>query len=285
MRASRTRPKASAVATTPAEMLDPAVLNPKARVAVPAPKNTSKAVPTASAISGRFFMRFHPSPADIGPSAYPGKFSTFCRMCKARAKPRRPQLRHNVPASCGISAKVVCADTRPGAGASWTRQSRHAGPRPASTGGRTGAGPRTGDGGSDIEQQRRRSHWAWGYEDETPAGAQLRSTAAAIAAALGFGDPAELEEPVPLHQVRLPSPRLSPPGELAGICSQSVHDRAWHAHGQSYRDLISAFRGRLDHVPDLVARPHREDEVTALLSWCEDVGAAVIPFGGGTSVN
>jgi FAD/FMN-containing dehydrogenase len=142
-----------------------------------------------------------------------------------------------------------------------------------------------GDRSSGIEQQRRRSHWAWGYEDETPGGAELRSTAAAMAAVLGFGDPGELEEPVPLHQVRLPAARLRPPPELAGICSQSVHDRAWHAHGQSYRDLISAFRGRFDHVPDLVARPHREDEVTALLSWCEDVGAAVIPFGGGTSVS
>jgi alkyldihydroxyacetonephosphate synthase len=108
--------------------------------------------------------------------------------------------------------------------------------------------------------------------------------AAAMAAMLGFGDPVELEEPVPLQRVRLPAPRLRPPGELAAIFSQSVHDRAWHAHGQSYRDLISAFRGRFDHVPDLVARPHREDELSALLSWCEDVGAAVIPFGGGTSV-
>ena len=66
--------------------------------------------------------------------------------------------------------------------------------------------PRTGDRGSGIEQQRRRSHWAWGHEDETPAGAQLRSTAAAMAAVLGFGDPAELEEPVALHRVRLPAP-------------------------------------------------------------------------------
>ena len=105
-----------------------------------------------------------------------------------------------------------------------------------------------------------------------------------MAAVLGFGDPVELEEPVPLERVQLPAPQLRPPSELGGICSQSVRDRACHAHGQSYRDLISAFRGRFDHVPDVVARPRREDEVTALLSWCEDIGAAVIPFGGGTSV-
>jgi alkyldihydroxyacetonephosphate synthase len=105
-----------------------------------------------------------------------------------------------------------------------------------------------------------------------------------MAAVLGFGDPGQLEEPVPLDQVRLPAPRLRPPAGLARICSQTTHDRAWHAHGQSYRDLIRAFRGRFDHVPDVVARPRGEDDVTALLSWCETAGAAAIPFGGGTSV-
>jgi alkyldihydroxyacetonephosphate synthase len=105
-----------------------------------------------------------------------------------------------------------------------------------------------------------------------------------MAAVLGFGDPGRLEEPVPLDQARLPAPRLRPPAGLAGICSQATHDRAWHAHGQSYRDLIRAFRGRFDHVPDVVARPRGEDDVTALLSWCETAGAAAIPFGGGTSV-
>ena len=131
---------------------------------------------------------------------------------------------------------------------------------------------------------RRRSHWAWGYEDQVPVGPQLRSTAAAMAAVLGFGETGQLEEPVPLDRVTLPGPRLSPPAGLAGICSQTAHDRAWHAHGQSYRDLIRAFRGQFDHVPDVVARPRGEDDVAAVLAWSEAVGAAVIPFGGGTSV-
>lgn len=142
----------------------------------------------------------------------------------------------------------------------------------------------TGSGEPPAGGGRRRSHWAWGYEDELLTGPQLHSAAAAMAAVLGFGDAGELEEPVPLDRVRLPAPRLSPPAELAGICSQTAHDRAWHAHGQSYRDLIRAFRGRFDHVPDVVARPRGEGDVAALLSWCETAGAAVIPFGGGTSV-
>jgi alkyldihydroxyacetonephosphate synthase len=75
-----------------------------------------------------------------------------------------------------------------------------------------------------------------------------------------------------------------PHGQLAGICSQTRHDRAVHAHGQSYRDLIRAFRGRFDHVPDVVARPRGEEDIEPLLGWCESAGLAVIPYGGGTSV-
>lgn len=131
---------------------------------------------------------------------------------------------------------------------------------------------------------RRRSHWAWGYEDELPAGQRLRETAELICAVTGFGLPADLEEPVPFEAVRLPEPALDPPAALAGICSQGPHDRAVHAHGMAYRDLIRAFRGVYEHVPDVVARPGNECEIADLLAWCEAAGAAVIPFGGGTSV-
>ena len=112
----------------------------------------------------------------------------------------------------------------------------------------------------------------------------LRDTAAAVAGVIGFGTPGELAEPVPLDQVRLPAPRLVPPAELRGICSQAAADRARHAHGQSYRDLIRAFHGQFGHVPDVVARPRGERDIAALLDWCETAGAAVIPYGGGTSV-
>jgi alkyldihydroxyacetonephosphate synthase len=105
-----------------------------------------------------------------------------------------------------------------------------------------------------------------------------------VAGVLGFGDPDRLEEPVPLERVRLPEPRIVPPAGLAGLCSQTRHDRATHSHGQSYRDLIRAFRGRFDHVPDVVARPRGEQDIEAVLGWCAAAGVAVIPYGGGTSV-
>jgi alkyldihydroxyacetonephosphate synthase len=130
---------------------------------------------------------------------------------------------------------------------------------------------------------RRRNHCGWGYEDEVPSHEEVRAAAAGLVGHLGFGS-ADVERPVPLERVALPAPRLEPPSELAGICSTDRHDRASHAYGKSYRDVVRAFRGRFDHVPDIVAFPRDEAEIEGLLEWCEATGAALIPYGGGTSV-
>lgn len=135
-----------------------------------------------------------------------------------------------------------------------------------------------------MGKQRRRSHWAWGYEDELASEPQLREIAELVAGVTGIALPGEPEEPVPLEQVQLPQPRVEVPPRLAGICSQQPYDRVVHAHGMAYRDLIRAFRGQFDHVPDVVAWPGDEADVEELLAWCDEAGLALIPFGGGTSV-
>ena len=48
--------------------------------------------------------------------------------------------------------------------------------------------------------------------------------------------------------------------------------------------MVRGFRGEFENPPDLVALPRDESEIETVLSWCESEGAAVIPFGGGTSV-
>ncbi len=130
---------------------------------------------------------------------------------------------------------------------------------------------------------RTRKHWGWGFADEQPSPAEVRDAAAAVRAHLGFGSE-DVESPVPLEDVRLPPARISPPSSLEGICSASDADRAFHSYGASYRDVVRAFRGRFDHPTDVVARPGDEDEVAAVLGWAAEAGAAVVPFGGGTSV-
>jgi alkyldihydroxyacetonephosphate synthase len=130
---------------------------------------------------------------------------------------------------------------------------------------------------------RRLKHWGWGYEDEQPQLHELRGTAAFLASQLGFGD-AEPRQPVRLSDVGLRPSRLRVPGRLESICRSDRYERALHAYGRSYRDIVRAFRGEFAHPPDVVAHPLNEEECADVLEWALGAGAAVIPFGGGTSV-
>ena len=131
--------------------------------------------------------------------------------------------------------------------------------------------------------ERRLKHWGWGYEDEQPSEQELRDAAGFISQQLGFGR-TEIDTPVALSDVSLPQPRLKPPASLEVICFTDDYERALHSYGRAYGDVLKAFRGQFDHPPDVVARPRDEAEVEAVLDWALSVGAAVIPFGGGTSV-
>ncbi len=131
--------------------------------------------------------------------------------------------------------------------------------------------------------QRRLKHWGWGYEDEQPSHEETRAAAAAIRQRLSFGH-AEPEQPVPLAEVSLPPPRLRAPDRLTSICSSEPYERCLHALGRSYADVVRSFRGQFEHPPDIVARPRNEGEVEQVLDWALEAGAAVVPFGGGTSV-
>ncbi len=84
--------------------------------------------------------------------------------------------------------------------------------------------------------------------------------------------------------LELPASRITPPAALAELCSSDAADRAGHARGKAFRDVVLNLRGRLDHVPDLIARPRHERDVIDLLDWCTRESIAVIPYGGGSSV-
>ena len=131
---------------------------------------------------------------------------------------------------------------------------------------------------------RRLKFWGWGYEDQQPSHDEVRDAAAGIRAHLGF-EATDAERPARLEDLELPPPRIPPPdGALAEICATDAYARASRAYGKAYRDVVRAFRGRIDHPPDVVASPRGEDELTAVLDWCADKRVAAIPFGGGTSV-
>jgi alkyldihydroxyacetonephosphate synthase len=130
--------------------------------------------------------------------------------------------------------------------------------------------------------ERRLKHWGWGYEDQAPSTVELEQAAAGIRERFGFGG--EPERPVPLDSVELRAPRLKLPDTFGDLFSDDHYERVAHALGKSYRDVVRGFRGEFENPPDLVAFPKDESEIEAVLSWSEAEGAAVVPFGGGTSV-
>ena len=84
--------------------------------------------------------------------------------------------------------------------------------------------------------------------------------------------------------IQLRAPRLSPPAPLANICSTETYDRAAHSYGKALPDIVQAFGWIFRTRPMWWPFPKTEDDVVAVLDWCNEVGAAAIPFGGGSSV-
>ncbi|HEY2334869.1 MAG TPA: FAD-binding oxidoreductase [Solirubrobacterales bacterium] len=115
-----------------------------------------------------------------------------------------------------------------------------------------------------------------------PSRKELGEAAAGIRERFGFGEAPE--EAVPLDEVKLRDPRLKVPKAFGDLFGDGHYERVSHSLGKAYRDVVRGFRGEFPNPPDLVAFPKDESEIEAVLSWAEAEGAAVVPFGGGTSV-
>lgn len=127
--------------------------------------------------------------------------------------------------------------------------------------------------------QRTRSWWGWGWEELALSDTECIGVAAMI--------PGLASAPLPAPRVTdvdLPAPRVAPPGSLAHLVSDTPPDRAGHAQGKAYRDVIRALHGRVDAPPDLVAHPATEQDVVDVLHWAASHDVAVVPYGGGSSV-
>jgi alkyldihydroxyacetonephosphate synthase len=136
---------------------------------------------------------------------------------------------------------------------------------------------------SELVTERAHKHWGWGFADQQPGPSELRAAASGVAAHLGFGA-LEVEDPLPLADVRLAPARVPIPAAFAEFCAADVHARASHALGKSYPEVVLGFRGRFAHPPDFVAYPRSDAEIERVLEWCSAERVAAIPFGGGTSV-
>jgi alkyldihydroxyacetonephosphate synthase len=126
---------------------------------------------------------------------------------------------------------------------------------------------------------RARSWWGWGYADAHLGDAECT--------ALGALLPGTAARPLPMPRVAdltIAPPGVAPPPTLEHLVTTDPEVRAAHSMGKAYRDVVRALRGRPGRIPDLVARPTGDREVTDLLDWAGGHGVAVIPFGGGSSV-
>jgi alkyldihydroxyacetonephosphate synthase len=68
------------------------------------------------------------------------------------------------------------------------------------------------------------------------------------------------------------------------LVTTTPEDRILHARGQSFPDWLALRSGNLKTYPDGVAYPSGTDQVRSLLNLALNCRAAVIPYGGGTSV-
>src|SRR6516165_8543007 len=129
----------------------------------------------------------------------------------------------------------------------------------------------------------RLKHFGWGREGE---GLTAEEAAAALARYRSLFKVEGFDEMVPpsLSEIELRPPRLSPPAALAPCCSSATYDRAAHCYGKSFSDYARGLLGRYENAPDVVAYPSTEAEVGAILDWAGGTQAAIVPFGGGSSV-
>ncbi|MEW5721611.1 MAG: FAD-dependent oxidoreductase [Thermodesulfobacteriota bacterium] len=136
------------------------------------------------------------------------------------------------------------------------------------------------------EEERR--WWGWGLnEAPTPAAKGLY---AFLAGRLG-GPPSPGPAVPRLEEVKLRASELSPDLEAELIKAvgpehvrRGLRTRLLHTLGRGYRDLIRLRLGRLPAPPDAVVYPDSHRQVRAVLEAAARHHAAVVPFGGGSSV-
>ncbi len=126
-------------------------------------------------------------------------------------------------------------------------------------------------------------YWGWGFEGDGLNAHETRALLDTFAEGYGIQPTDDGAFPA-LDAISLAAPRLTPPPRLGKICTSDKFERVLHAFGQSQPDSIRIFEGDFAHAPDIIAYPESAADVAALFDWCGEAGAALIPFGGGSSV-
>jgi alkyldihydroxyacetonephosphate synthase len=125
--------------------------------------------------------------------------------------------------------------------------------------------------------------WGWGYADETVSAEERQRLRAFYSRCFPTAQFDEIAPPS-VSDIALRMPRISAPSSLRAICSDDAEDRLIHSYGKSYPDSVRAFARHFPEPPDMVMRPENETDVIAALDFADEINAAIVPFGAGSSV-
>ena len=130
---------------------------------------------------------------------------------------------------------------------------------------------------------RRQKFWGWGWEGEGATEDEIAQLKGVYGDMLGISSFPDTPAPS-VEDFKLFTPHLSPPAALEPICESNPHTRLVHAMGKSLPDAVRMFDRQVPNIPDVVAFPETDEQVLAVMDWASEVGAAIIPFGGGSAV-
>ncbi|CDO59204.1 Alkyldihydroxyacetonephosphate synthase [Candidatus Phaeomarinobacter ectocarpi] len=112
-----------------------------------------------------------------------------------------------------------------------------------------------------------------------------------IADALGISSPLPKTPAKDLSDCTVPASGLDGETRLELeriVGANQVHvgdyERAFHARGKSYHDLLWMRAGNISNAPDAVVYPRSEEEVQRLVEFAAASDIVLVPYGGGSSV-
>ena len=113
----------------------------------------------------------------------------------------------------------------------------------------------------------RRSFWTWGWQSDEPTPAQRQEMANHLSKR--FGREISVPDVPSIENLELRAPRISVPDSLSSVVTTDKTERVIHTYGGHFLELNRALRGDFEEPPDAVAYPEDENQIEAVLDWCD----------------
>ena len=131
--------------------------------------------------------------------------------------------------------------------------------------------------------RRQKKFYAWGYADENLTVEEIAAWEREIARRYGLPG-FDIVAPPKAEEIALRASRIAVPAVLQSIVHVDHLTRLEHSYGKAWFDACRMFMRSVPNPPDAVAFPECEQDIVRVLDWCSQIGAKVIPYGGGSSM-